>query len=465
MKIILIIPNSGKIPPLIPLGTLYIASALKKAGDHQIKIIDARVGRLNYKEISGSIKSFSPELVGITGLCIEAPEVHKLVRLVKQIDAQYKVVVGGAYATFCRESIIEDPNIDFVVIGEGEKAICNLVDALENGKNISGIDGIGFKNGSKTTINLPVALTEDIDSIPLPAWGLIDMEKYFHGPHKHSQNPASVFNRIAPLFTSRGCPFGCIFCHNIFGKKVRARSVRNVVEEIEVLIKEYAVEEIEIIDDIFNFDLARAKQICDEIIKRGIKIHLSFPNALRADMMDEELIVKLKKAGTYLIYYAIDSASPEVQKQINKNLDLEKSKEVINMTIRHGIATGGYFMLGFPGETREQMRQTIRFALKSKLHFASFFYVASFPHTALSKRLGRDTIDQESFNHSDVLKLTRNFSSVPDSEFRKLVSRAYGKFYFRPYQMWRIWKVLPNKIMVLRNLCMVLGRYIKDRFH
>jgi radical SAM superfamily enzyme YgiQ (UPF0313 family) len=458
MKIVFIIPNSGQLPPVIALGTLYLAAALRTCAPHQIKIIDARRDRLTDKEISDEIRRFSPQLVGITGLSIEASDVHRLAALVKRIDAKCTVMAGGAYATAYRDFIIKDPHMDFVVIGEGEKTVCNLVEALESGNDVSGIDGIGFKDGGKTVISRPVTPVEDIDSLPLPAWDLIDMEKYFYGVRKHSQNPVSIFKRIAPVVTSRGCPFGCIYCHNIFGKKVRLRRVENVVDEIETLVTRYALEEIEIIDDIFNFDLPRAKRICDEIIRRGIKVALSFPNALRADIMDEELIAKLKKAGAYVIYYAIESASPEVQKRIDKRLDLEKTKRIIETTVKHGIITGGYFMLGFPEETKDEMHQSIRFALQSKLHMASFFYVTCFPHTALSERLGRDMIDQESYNHPDYLKLTRNFSLVPDPEFKTLIARAYWKFYSRPSQMWRIWRAFPKKITIFRNILTLLER-------
>ncbi|HTY44767.1 MAG TPA: radical SAM protein [Patescibacteria group bacterium] len=458
MKIALVIPCSGELPPVISLGTLYLAAALRENAAHQIKIIDARRDGLTERQVGEQIRGFSPQLVGITGLSIEASEVHRLAALVKRIDAGCRVVAGGAYATAYRDSIIKDPHIDFIVIGEGERTICGLAEALEAGKDPSAIAGIGFRKDGKVVITPAVSPIEDIDSILPPAWDLVDMEKYFRPLRKHSQNPVSVFTRVAPVITSRGCSFGCIYCHNIFGKKVRLRRVEDVVDEIETLVKRYALQEIEIIDDIFNYDLPRAKRICDEIIKRGIKVALSFPNALRADMVDEELIVKLKQAGTYVIYYAIESASPQVQRRIDKKLDLPKTKRIIELTVAHGIITGGYFMLGFPQETKEEMLQSIRFALESKLHMASFFYVTCFPHTALSQRLGRDMIDQEEFGHPDYLKLTSNFSSVPDSEFKALIARAYWQFYGRPSQIWRIWKAFPNKMTVFRNLLTLISR-------
>ena len=184
MKILLIVPNSRQVYKSIRLGVLYIASSLRKEGVTTMKIIDARHEGLSHKEISRRIKDFSPELVGISGLSMEATEVHKLARLAKEIDVGCQVVIGGPYASSCPESIIKDLNIDFVVIGEGEKTICKLINALENKTDIDEIDGLAFRKDSKLVIR-PPTMIEDIDSIAFPAWETIDMEKYFNDIYQH----------------------------------------------------------------------------------------------------------------------------------------------------------------------------------------------------------------------------------------------------------------------------------------
>lgn len=460
MKILLLMPCSRKIYRSLPLGLLYIAASLREAGFRQVKIIDAREENLDYKEISMRIKEFSPDVVGITGLNIQADDIHKLSDIVKKLDINCKVVIGGAYATSRPEFIIKDPNIDFVVIGEGERAVCNLARALENNENLSRIDGLAFKNHGRLIINPPQTMIKDLDSIPFPAWDLVEMERYFNGPYRRSENPIPISNRVIPLFTSRGCPYQCSYCHNIFGKGIRWRSVQNVIAEIEFLDREYDVKEIEIIDDCFNLDMNRAKQICDEIIKRNIKIRLSFPNGLRVDRMDEELIVKLRKAGTYLIYYAIESASSEVQKRIRKNLDLKKARQIIDYTLRQGIITGGSFMLGFPGETKEEMLQTIRFAKETKFHLANFYYVIPYPETSLFKNLENNNINLDKIEFHSFLKISFNASLISDAELRSVLNRAYREFYMRPSQMVRIWKAIPNKRIILNNLPLVLKRAV-----
>ena len=452
------------IPHTIPLGILYLASSLRKEVRHSVRIIDARCDRLSYAEISRWIRDFNPEVVGITGLSIEANEIHNLAGLVKVINPACKLVVGGAYATFTPEAVISDLNIDYVVIGEGERTICALLDALENDDDVAGISGLAFRNKYRMVINPPNNWIDDINSIAFPAFDLLDIEKYFKQSVRHSENPLPRSNRILPLFTSRGCPYHCIYCRNVFGRHVRLRSVTNVMQEIEQLTKQFRADEIEIIDDIFNYDIPRAKAICEEIYNRGIKVHLSFPNALRVDMMDEELLVKLKKAGTYMIVYGIESGSPGVQRLIKKNLDLHQAQRIINHTIQQGILTGGYFMLGFPGESKYQMRDTIRFAKKSGIHLMGLVYVTPLPGTELFNQISKKNSGPMLTLDYNYQKLSLNTSAVSDRELKNMRKKGHREFYLRPLHMLRIWKMLPHKKHIVRNFIAIMKRCFIDSF-
>ncbi|MFC1514816.1 B12-binding domain-containing radical SAM protein [Candidatus Omnitrophota bacterium] len=459
MKVLLIQPNSNPfLVGSIPLGLLYLASSLRNAGGHTIMIVDTRRCHWSDQDLHRQIKEFSPEVVGISGLSIQAKEIHRLALLVKGADLDCKVVIGGAYASASPEFIINDPHVDFVVVGEGERAVCSLVDSLANDKNVSKISGLVFKDGDKRVVNSPVDVITDLDTIPFPAWDLIDMEGYFNDGRRHSENPIPASGRIVPIFTSRGCPYRCVYCHNIFGKKIRFRSVENVLEEMERLVNDYAVEEIEVVDDCFNFDLGRAKQICDEMIRRGIAVHLSFPNGLRVDRMDEELVEKLKKAGTHMLYYAIESGSPEVQRRIKKDLDLEKARRLVRYTAQRGIVTGGFFMFGFPHETREQMLQTVRFAKEMPFHIADFFYVTPRPNTRLFEELKEMNLGVDHIEKGDYQRLSFNASAVSDAELKNIWAKAFREFYFRPSQMLRIWRMVPNKRVLLQKTFRVLKR-------
>ena len=209
MKIVFVIPNSPEVIRSIPLGPLYVASYLRREGKHDIHIIDARHECLNHRDLSRRIQDLSPDVIGISSLSMESAEVHRLAGLVKEIDARCKVIVGGPYATASAEQIMQDPHVDFVVIGEGERTTARLISILQEGKDFSEIDGLAFKNNGTCTINPVRSAIEDLDAIPFPAWDLINMEGYFRDMHHHSTNPIPASNRIAPLFTSRGCTYRC----------------------------------------------------------------------------------------------------------------------------------------------------------------------------------------------------------------------------------------------------------------
>jgi len=462
MKVLLIQPKSNLfLARSIPLGISYLASALRREGRHTVMIVDTRCHHRSDQDLRRLIKEFYPEVIGVSGLSIQAREIHRLALLVKQAELNCRVVIGGAYASASPDFIINDPNVDFVVIGEGERTICSLVDSLANGKDVSRIGGLAFRDGDKRVVNPPVDGITDLDAIPFPAWDLIDMEGYFNDTRRHSENPIPLSRRIAPIFTSRGCPYRCIYCHNIFGKKIRFRSVQNVLEEIECLVKDYAVEEIEVVDDCFNFNLDRAKKICDEIIRRGITVNLSFPNGLRVDRMDEDLVVKLKKAGTHMLYYAIETGSPEMQKRIKKNLDLEKARHLVQYTVRQGIVTGGFFMFGFPHETREQMLQTIRFAKEMPFHIADFFYVTPRPNTQLFGEFKEMGLGVDHMESGDYQRLSFNGSAVSDAELRKIWKKAFREFYFHPWRVLRLCKVISNKRLLIKNALRIFIRSLR----
>ncbi|MDD2805993.1 MAG: radical SAM protein [Elusimicrobiales bacterium] len=454
MKILLVQPNTrycfnGQVNALVPVGLLYIAGALRRAGFSDIGLIDARLERLNRKELAERIKTFAPDLVGLTGMSLDSSEISVAARLAKESAPGCKVVVGGPYASSSPELVLLDPNADFAVRGEGERAACRLAAALAAGTDTSGIAGLVGKGPGGPVYGPPPEVEEDASALPRPDWGLLQLEKYFATWTRHAMNPFPKSARVLPLFTSRGCPYNCVYCHNIFGKRARLRDPEDVLDELELLVRRYGAEEIEIIDDIFNIDLDRAKRICDGIVRRGLKIALSFPNGLRADRMDEELVLKLKAAGTHLIYYAVESASPRIQLLIKKNLDLDKTAAMVRFTAAQGITVAGFFMFGFPGETRGEMLLTARFARELPFHFASFFYVSPRPNTELYvMTAGKNT----SGGAANYFKFSDNFSAVPTWLFTLLVDWADYSFYLRPLQLWRMIRAVPNKPYVLKVL-------------
>jgi len=446
-----------------PLGLLYLVSVLRQnfPGQFEIDLVEQALYKLDFKQIKERIKKFNPDLVGFSCLSQEADEMAKISHIVKELKPECLTVLGGPHASVFYDCVLEKNNIDIVVIGEGERTFPELLKKLLSGEPIEQVRGIAFKRKDRIILTPPQKPIEDLDSLPFPAWDLIDFQDY---SWMISTNAYCHSVPWAVIFTSRGCPYQCAYCHNIFGKRTRFRSPENVISEIELLVNKYGVKEIHIVDDVFNLDILRAKKICDLIIERKIKIKIAFPNGLRGDIMDKELIGKLKQAGCYAIGYAVETASPRLQKLINKNLDFDKIRQVISWTADEKIITQGYFMLGFPGETREEMEMTINYALKSRFLIAFFSLVAVYPRTHLMEIAKKAYPDFDFDKWNDKLDMA-NFHYFTEEPFYKKATgldsfkiqhSAHRRFYFRPRQIFLILLRFPKNFFLIRGIWWVL---------
>jgi radical SAM superfamily enzyme YgiQ (UPF0313 family) len=367
-----------------------------------------------------------------------------------------------------------DKNIDFVVRCEGEQTLLELAQFIFQGRGSpQEILGLGFRENNNAKINPARPFLENLDSLPFPAWDLIKVEKYFELPRFGT---TYVYKQYMQVMTSRGCPFQCTYCHRVFGVGFRPRSPENVVEELEILSQKFGIREIFFVDDCFNCKPSRAQKICDLIQQRNLKFSITFPNGLRGDLMDDELLDKLKAAGTYRITYAIETASERLQKFLKKNLNLEKVKKIIEDTDRRDILVDGFFMIGFPGEKRSEVMQTLDFALSSKLHSMNTWFVTPFEGTELYKqaiemgytvngaRLTTNdretpTAPREPFtaNNYTYFFPESTLSEVPPQELSALAKQTFLKFYLNPWRLFRILRLFPNK----KQLPYLLWLFIK----
>lgn len=419
-----------------PIGLMYIAAYLKKINpSHRIEIIDLRVKNLPMNKLREAVEGFNPQVVGISAVTMESLNMHEIAAVVKSQLSDCKVVVGGPHPSSFVRQTISDSNIDFIVVGEGELTFAELIKSLENGDDTSSVKGIVFKRNGEISVTPQREYIQDLDSLPFPLWELIDIELY---SNYYSMSLRGK-RRYMVMFTSRSCPYRCIYCHNMFGKGFRARSPENVIEEIGVLYNKYNISEIEILDDIFNFDLKRVERICDLIVERGYKLNIAFPNGLRADRLEKRTLEKMRDAGTRFISVAVESVSPRIQKMIKKNLNISKVKEIIIYAAELGIFTNGFFMLGFPTESLEEVKETVGFALRSKLHTAHFFIVTPFEGTELYekyKELVRNSgVDFSNYNYyMSSFKL----SELSTKKLQRIQFFSYFRFYFNPKRALRI---------------------------
>jgi len=368
-----------------PLGLLYIVSAIReKLGDHAvIKIIDMKLYQQEPDQIDDILTSFKPDVVGFSALNFEASAGHELAKRIKGFNQETITVFGGPYALKNAARILVDQNIDWVFEGSADRSFPEaLIRYARNQTSYDDIPGMSFRQPDNSVyLSKQQDQINDLDSLPPPAWDLIDLDEYASKPNMANNLKGK---RYALLFTSRGCPYLCNYCHDLFSKKFVYHSVDYVIAEIERLYEQYGVDEFQIVDDIFNLHKPRLKAIMEEVTRRWPgKLKFNFPNGLRADILDEEVIDALSNAGTYLVCVAIETVTPRLQELVEKYLDIEKTQKAIELFNKRNVQVNGFFMLGFPTETPEEIQATIDFAVHSDLTIAHFFAVVPQPGTPM----------------------------------------------------------------------------------
>lgn len=371
-----------------PLGLAYIAALLEQH-NFDVKILDAYVEGfenekdksdfvlvgLDDEEIYNYIANFNPHFVGVSGMFSTQDEnVLRVCALVKKFNPNIPIFVGGSHPTYAVREVLANKDIDFVVLGEGEVTTLTLIQKYMNNEELSNIDGIGYKKNGEIFVNPKTKYIENLDSLPDPARYLLNMEKYIK--INLPQSPYTMKDRVTQVVTSRGCSAKCVFCTttNFWGNIYRVRSASRVVDEIEMLINKYGIEEIHFCDDNFSLNRARTNEIMDEIIRRDLKFVWCTPQGIAVWALDEKLIEKFAKTGCYQLTFAIESGNQWVETNImNKPLILSKVKPLVDKAHELGISIHGFFVVGMPGETKEQIMQTFEFPKTHNFDSASFF--------------------------------------------------------------------------------------------
>jgi len=410
------------------------------------------------------VQNWKPDIVGISAITVESEHAFELARLTKINSENSIVVMGGPHPTSYNEEVLNNHNVNFTILHEGELTFCNLMDALDAGNPIQNVKGIGYRDDlGKPTKTDPQPYIDDLDEIPHPAWDLIDFSAYAQVKSMSLIGP----RRVAPIFTSRACPYRCTYCHNMFGKKFQKRSVTNVLDEIEMLVHDYNIKHFEIIDDIFNIDKVRTQQILQGILDRGLDIRLAFPNGLRGDLLTEELVDLFVRAGTEFVSLAIESGSPRIQKHIRKHMRLDKIQDAIGWFVKRKVFTNCFYMIGFPTETHKEMKQTIKFACAQQSHTAMFFLVTPFNGTELADQLAKNgstvhkNYDKFAYNSTDI-----NITGTVEAKvLQRTIKFAYFRFVANPKRLYRIFRDHPNKQHLWHMSRMLLRRLLFDNFN
>lgn len=442
---------------IVPLGLLYLAGYLNlKAPDIEITVIDNALEDLGLATIAQRVKMFNPELVGLTGLTTHTVAIQETARYIRATSKETIIIAGGPCVSSNYEEVLKERSIDFGVIGEGEETLYRVVKALREGRELLSLEGLVYLDrAGRIVVNGQRQPILDLDELPLPAYHLLSVENYFNSPRRNSQSPIYISKRNLPVLTSRGCPFQCIYCHNTFGKSFRARKPGSVVGEIIWLKGAYNIEELEIIDDIFNFDKERAKDIMRRLIAADLNLKISFSNGIKYEMLDDELLQLFKEAGVFRLAFGIESGNKRIQRILQKEVDLVRMRKIIERASALGFFVSGFFQLGLPGETRQEMLDTISYASSTRLHTATFHLTTPFPGTQMYNEHIKGRFK---FPYSaSIRRISVNVSAVGNRELIWLKRLAYFRFYFNLRRISGIYKRFPVKKRILLNFINLLS--------
>ncbi len=441
-------------------GTMTLGAMARECG-WDVRCIDTYLLDDADAAIRAGLAEFPADVVGLSALTAENRSMHHFAHVVRDAHPDAIILAGGAHASAEPESTAENSSVDAAVIGEGELTLRDILGRIDAGEDWKTVDGLAFRDANGVVRRTaPRASLEDLDQLPPPAWDLTDIDAY---ATRRGMSMAGV-RRYMAITTSRGCPYRCSYCHDIQGKRFRSHSPAYVLRMMDDLRENHGVYDFDITDDIFNFDAPRMLEICDGMIERG-DVRFTCPNGIRVDRMTVDQAERMADAGCQYVAIAIETATPRLQKQIRKHLRFDKVLPVIETFTRRKVFTSGFFMLGFPTETEEELRATIDFATTSKLHAAHFFVVTPFGGTEMHEQvvgvMGEEAT--ELTGSGMFFRPKHNLSAIPDRRFYQLRASAYLRFYLNPKRVARVIDAHPRRnnlvqyftTMVLRDVLRV----------
>ncbi|MFH0965911.1 MAG: radical SAM protein [Planctomycetota bacterium] len=357
--------------PCPNVGLAYLVSALRARG-HDVSLVDLDNDALTVEQGVAAIRNQRPDIVGISAKTATIKGARKLADKVKRALLGVTIVVGGPHTTFAWRELAEKPYFDVVFVGEGEHVLPTICSRLETRASVDNLPGVVTKQNliGGFQLNRPLIGDDDLERLPFPSYELFP------------DNVRKVIRQSYPLVTSRGCPFACTYCSvpTISGRQFRKRSRESVIEELKAAQRKYEVIGFDIIDDAFNVDINRCKEICYALIRENLQMQWSCPNGLRADRIDRELAELMYRSGCRAVMVGVESGDPRVFSGVHKGESLEDIEKGVRILRDAHMRVGAYFIIGLPGDSFARERQSIAFAEKFGLQ-AHFNMLVPYPGT------------------------------------------------------------------------------------
>lgn len=460
-KIVLVVPISHTHYVVPPIGLGYLATALRQSDFTKITILDCVKERLSFNDLSEHFKMLKPQVVGFQVFSYDFDSVVRSIEILKQVSPETVVLIGGVHVSATTTTALEEiKGADFGFAGEGEIGLPMLAKRILRDEQIplENIPGLIWREGSSVRKNARAGIA-NLDSLGFQAWDLMP-------PVSYNGSPQGGFYKkfpIAPISTTRGCPYLCTFCGSgvNMGHKLRLRSMDHVLDEMVMLYNDYHVREFHIIDDMFNYYKNRVFEFCQGIRDRKLDVSYTFPNGLRLNQLDAETLQMMKDTGAYAFTVGIESGSQRILDSMKKGLTLKHIEEKINLINSIGLEPNGFFIIGYPGETVDDIKATIQFAKKLNLKRAHFSNFLPLPGTEATKKLveSREIVrpDWGTLFYSKVPYAPKG---ITKKQLKRLQRRAFLEFHLRPHILFR----MLLEIKSINQLKMIIMRAIDYLF-
>jgi anaerobic magnesium-protoporphyrin IX monomethyl ester cyclase len=436
--------------PMPPITLAYLAAVVERAG-FDVAVFEDGAGSTRH-ELRDALRRERPDVVGLSLITALMPDLEGIVATIRADAPGARIVAGNIHASIYDEELLRAGRVDLVVQGEGEDTFVALLEELSSRHErpaLHEIAGISFLDGDEVVRTRPRPVIEDLDRLPFPAWHLFPMERYRLLSFARHRDPGFL------LLGSRGCPYGCTYCSlKIMGKRRRARSVGNIADEAEMMLDRFGWVQPSFVDPIFPFSRREGLDYANELIRRGLHQKQVWITETRVDLVDYELLVALKESGLRRIMFGIEAGDADDLVSIGKTSGVDRAVQAVQAARKAGLVVIGFFMLGVPGSTRENMERTITYATKLGLDFAKFNVFVPYPGTPIHGTLEAEGSLSEPTNWARYTSYPTRSNlpvyspeGVSPRELADIQTQAHTRFYLRP-------SVALRQLFVIRSLKM-----------